>query len=94
MTDKKAIATAPDKPTEHKALSAKERRERAEEEANYVAGRPMRDWKVRMERTDKLMNRAIEDIIDALPASVRNNIASVTLDRYNEKKQIRSEKPE
>ncbi len=46
-----------------------------------------------MDETDIGMPRAIEDIIDALPADIKANIAQETIDKYNEKKQIRSERP-
>lgn len=94
MVDKKAIATAPNKPTEYKALTAAEKREKQEREAAWAADAPNREWQERIRKTDKQIPRYVEDIIDALPANVRASIATETLDKYNEKKQIRSEKPQ
>ena len=90
---KKAIATAPNQKTKHKTLTAAERVERQSEEADDAAKRPMREWKDSVMRTDRTMPRYVEDIIDALPANTKAKIAIETLNAYNEKKQIRSERP-
>ena len=91
---RRSIATAPDKPTMHVSLTAGETALREAEEADVEAKRPMKEWTKRMAETDAGMPRYAEDIIDALSETVRTSIASDTLDKYNNKKQVRGTKPQ
>jgi hypothetical protein len=67
---------------------------RQAEEAAFEAARPMREWQAHIATTDAKLPRYAEDIIDAMSSTDRARIAKETLDAYNEKKQIRNEKPE
>lgn len=67
--------------------------ERDAEDARDAREKPMRDWKREMSDSDRYMTRAVEDLIDALSASVKSKIAKETMDKYNEKQQIRARKP-
>lgn len=67
--------------------------ERDAEDARWEAKKDLRVWKAKIAATDSGMPRAIEDIIDALDAPTRARIAKITLDKYNAKKLLRSNKP-
>ncbi len=47
-----------------------------------------------MGKTDIYMTRVSEDIIDSMTDTQRNKIPQETLDKYNAKKLLRSQKPE
>lgn len=64
----------------------------AEEEA-YLAAKPMKEWEAKIKATDSQLPRALEDIIDALDETTKDKLAKETLDKYNEKKELRNQKP-
>lgn len=72
----------------------------AEEEAVFQAERdafaaalPLKKWLSQLAETDITMPRSLEDMIDVLSSDQRAALASKTLNAYNLKKQIRSQKP-
>ena len=57
--------------------------------------RPMKDWLTLIRKSDvSLMSRTLEDIIDALDEDTRGRIDPRTLDKYNQKKDLRLQKPQ
>ena len=67
--------------------------ERDVEDAKWLVEQPMRDWKRQMKDTDEGMPRYVEDLIDALNGPTKARLATETLDKYNEKKTLRDQKP-
>lgn len=86
----KAIATAPNLPTDYVELTAQEQAHRAAEEAQLLANKPMRDWQAEMGRFEKELPKHIENIIEAQDAPTRARIPIETLSVYNAKKAHRS----
>ena len=62
-------------------------------EREYTQEEKYTKWQAEISATDQYMPRQLEDVIDALSASVRSKIAKETLDKYENKKLIRSQKP-
>jgi hypothetical protein len=54
---------------------------------------PLEIWESDMKDSDDIISRVIEDIYDALPASITDNIAQATKDKIVAKKTRRAEKP-
>jgi hypothetical protein len=54
---------------------------------------PLEIWESDMKASDGIISRVIEDIYDALPVSITDNIAQATKDKIVAKKTKRSEKP-
>jgi hypothetical protein len=54
---------------------------------------PLEIWESDMKASDEIVSRVIEDIYDALPASITDNIAQATKDKIVAKKTKRAEKP-
>lgn len=90
----RTIAGAPGKGQIDVPFTDKERAEREKEQKKWDDGKPMREWVFKILKTDKTMPRALEDIIDALDDEAKSRIAVKTLEAYNEKKTIRSQKPQ
>lgn len=74
-------------------MSAEEIAQRQAEEQAWSDGELDREWEAKIKATDAKIPRYVEDIIDALDAPTKAKIAQKTLDLYEEKKLIRSEKP-
>jgi len=91
---KKAIATAPGKPTLHIDMTPQEVVARQAEEDKWLAEKPMRDWLEEIKRTDSFLPGYAEGIIDAMDDAARARLAQYTLDKYNEKKQLRLAMPQ
>jgi len=89
----KAIATSPNENTKRVRLTNKEKSARQKEVDEYLSTIKMREWKADMIATDVYLPRTLEDIIDVLSQTAKNNLAKETLDKYNKKKEIRSRKP-
>ena len=54
---------------------------------------PLEIWESDMKASDGIISRVIEDIYDALPASITDNIAQATKNKIVAKKTRRAEKP-
>jgi hypothetical protein len=54
---------------------------------------PLEIWEADMIASDGIISRVIEDIYDALPASITDNIAQATKGKIVAKKTRRAEKP-
>ena len=67
--------------------------ERDAEDAKTAAEKPLRDWQKKMNATDTDLPRAIEDILDALDPPTKAKIPKHTMDKYNNKKLLRNQKP-
>ena len=72
-------------------LTAEEETARDAEELAWANAKPMEDWKASMQETDSGMPRFAEDILDGMPNKL--SVAKITVDRLQEKKDKRSEKP-
>jgi hypothetical protein len=90
----KTIAAAPGKQVKHIPMSGDEVSQRIIEQDKWQSEKPKREWAFLMAKTDKKMPRQLEDIIDALDEEAKSRIAVKTLEAYNEKKTIRSQKPQ
>lgn len=55
--------------------------------------KPLREWRRKIEASDNDIPRWAEDIIDALDETTKQKISKQTLDKYERKKTLRSEKP-
>jgi len=60
------------------------------ERATETERRPMDNWKVEMARSDGILPRWGEDILDGMDKS---GVAQITLDRLQTKKDLRATKP-
>ena len=90
---RKAIATPPGQKTKYITLTAAEQAARELEEAQWLADTPMREWKDKMGTAETDMPRWAEDIIGVLDPVARDRLAPETLDKYNNKKILREQKP-
>ena len=73
-------------------MTDEENTARDAEELHYnTVKKPMRDWKLSMQRTDDFMPRVVEDILDGMPD--KSGVAQITLDRLQAKKTKRGERP-
>lgn len=61
--------------------------------AEILSERPDKDWEASMKESDNILPKYVEDIIDVLTQTQRNLMAKDTLDKYNNKKILRSKKP-
>jgi hypothetical protein len=59
-------------------------------EVAHAQDKPMNDWKESMQGTDAGMPRSLEDVLDIIPT---DGLAQATLDKYNAKKTLRSQRP-
>ena len=75
-------------------LTPEEIAEREAEELANAAKKPLKNWQKQIEQTDRDMPRALEDIIDVLTEEQKSKLAAQTLAKYNQKKTLRSQKPE
>ena len=69
------------------------KKEGEQNEKRLKEEQPLREWMKEISKLDAVMPRALEDVIDALDVDVQKKIAKYTLDIYNEKKALRSAKP-
>lgn len=98
---KRTIAAKPGNPkkgqtfdqSRHVDLSPSEIKQRQDEEAAWISEKPMRDWMEQITRTDKKIPRFAEDLIDVLTQEQRDSLAAETLSAYQEKKELRTQKP-
>ena len=67
--------------------------ERDKEDAKWEKERPLREWIVDISAKDQVMPRALEDVIDVLSDEQKSSLSKETLDKYDQKKEIRSRKP-
>ena len=72
-------------------FTAEEETARDAEELEWANAKPMEDWKADMQRTDSGMPRYAEDILDGM--ADKSGVAQITLDRLQEKKDLRATKP-
>ena len=72
-------------------FTAEEETARDAEELEWANAQPMEDWKIAMQRTDGGMPRYAEDILDGM--ADKSGVAQITLDRLQEKKDLRATKP-
>jgi len=89
----KAVATAPNEPTDHVELNPTEQAVKDAEEAQWVADQPNRDWLIEIRASDALIPRYAEDIMDVLTAGQQLSLAQETRDAHTAKKEIRGRKP-
>ena len=90
---KKGIAARKGMPTIEVELTQFEQNEKDQQDADFRAGQPMRDWLYEIQASDSGMSRALEDVIEALDAATHARIGAETMGRYNSKKEIRGRKP-
>ena len=57
----------------------------------YDSDKTMNDWKASMQETDNDMPRYVEDILDTM--SNKSSVPQITLDKLQEKKDLRATKP-
>ncbi len=62
-------------------------------EAASLAAKPMNDWLAAMGATDVDMPRYVEDIVSAMDSDSIAKIPAITLDKYNNKRNLRAQKP-
>ena len=57
-----------------------------------VVAKALEDWKTNMAETDLHMSRSLEDMLDGM--ADKSNVAQITLDKLQAKKDLRATKPE
>lgn len=57
----------------------------------YVGPTDLENWIEEMDKTDRILPRFAEDILDGMPD--KSGVAQITLDRLQEKKDLREAKP-
>lgn len=87
----RAVATPPGLPTAYVELTPAEKAARTAEENKAKADLVLDTLKAEFAGLSKEINDHLEAVIDALPADIKAGIPQATIDKYNEKKQKRTE---
>lgn len=78
----------------HVEMTSEEIALRQAEETKFLSELPMKQWVQKIQETDIKLRRTEEDLIDAKTEEERARLPQALLDIYNQKKKIRSQKPE